>query len=106
MASENARLEQRQDRHKREQKRAYTRMLSGGYKGPRGPGAWWRKFRSWMAEEDGYLQPMVFAGFAALLLIGLAVVLGHVLLPEWEGELPQLASGKRHPALEQMDREL
>ena len=50
-AQERARLEHRQERHKRQQKKAYARMVQGHDDAPRGPHRWWqRQWRKWRSN--------------------------------------------------------
>lgn len=77
-AQERARLEHRQERHKRQQKKAYARMVQGHDDAPRGPHRWWRLLRSW-AERDDYAGAMALAGAAVVAAFAAALLL----LPDW-----------------------
>ena len=81
VAQEGARLEQRQGRHKRQQKRAYARMVQGGHE--EGADAslvggalrrWWRAAAGLAARGD-HLGAMALVGAAAVAAFAAALLL-------------------------------
>lgn len=76
VAQESARVEQRQGRHKREQKRAYARMVQGGREeAPCGRlHGWWRASASW-ASRDNYGGAMALVGAAVVAAFAAALLL-------------------------------
>ena len=81
VAQEGVRLEQRQGRHKREQKRAYARMVQGGHEDSAeaslvgGPlRSWWRAVAGWAARDD-YGGAMALVGAAVVAVFAAALLL-------------------------------
>ena len=93
VAQEGARLEQRQGRHKRQQKRAYARMVQGGHE--EGADAslvggalrrCWRAAAGWAARGDrrgamALVGAAAVAAFAAALLLAPRLVAALVAAP-------------------------